>query len=312
MFTDGSLTLGYEGQPWGFSHSPDDKFVLSALPIRRPLQPVASEMRRAAREIAEQFHGEEIHILYSGGVDSEGVMEAFRLEGIPARAVLMRFDTPLNGTKPVNCAEVKDAQKYLVRVDWPDDKIDVVDYGLFDWLRSQAAVEMRDKIQARNRAMTFPYPILLERYRDKPIIMGFGEPLMNRKPDGRWVLKEEEQWYSFHKAFTVLGLRGVPSFYQWSTELYHAYLGHPSWTALHGNMLAGTITSSSHLKNEFMRREMGLDFRYKKNYIVAYTQAVLENTTFWNRSFEVDVRQWLKDHGAVPTLESMGVEVIEQ
>jgi hypothetical protein len=59
------------------------------------------------------------------------------------------------------------------------------------------------------------------------------------------------------------GINGVPSFYQWSTELVHSMLCDPFFESLANGLYADRIWGSSLLKHRVYERHLGLRPRVK-------------------------------------------------
>src|SRR5450830_795133 len=95
QFNDGSFELGYNGVPWQLRTHQEDVFYHLAKPLRRPLESFRKEVINAASEIRESRPGN-IYIPYSGGVDSEGICEAFRLAGIAFTPLIVVYENDLN------------------------------------------------------------------------------------------------------------------------------------------------------------------------------------------------------------------------
>lgn len=255
-FTDGSFELGYNGVPWTRRTADTDRFYHLARPVRRPVDAFHTEALRAARQIRESREGT-IFIPYSGGADSEGICEAFRRARIAFTPLIVVY---ANG---VNRHDVEHAFAYCQRFGL-EPVVEHID--LTEFFASGQARELGALCQAWELAY-MPVLAVTMQYRAQGFCIGPGEPGITRvtQDDGSsaWIYAESERHYCYNKFMQALDMNGVPSFYQWSTELVHSILGDPLIEALANGMYADRIWGSSLLKHNLYRKHLGLAPRIK-------------------------------------------------
>jgi hypothetical protein len=255
-FTDGSFELGYDGVPWAFRKSVDEKFYHLAKPIRRPVDPFGIEAVRAAIEIRQSREGR-VFIPYSGGSDSEGICEAFRRAKIEFTPLIVSYENDLNKH------DLDYAFAYCKRFDL--DPI-VEHVNLNNFYESGEAVELAKLCQAWELAY-MPVLSVTLKYKARGFFLGPGEPSTSRilQNDGssQWYYSESERHYCYNKFMAATGINGIPSFYQWSTELVHSILADPFMESLASGLYADRIWGSSILKHQVYNKHLGLLPRIK-------------------------------------------------
>lgn len=256
QFTDGSFELGYNGQPWTLRRADSDVFYHLAKPVRRPVQTFRAEAIHAAREIRASRDGA-ILIPYSGGADSEGICEAFRRAKIAFTPLIVVYENE------VNRHDVEYAFAYCRRHGL-DPLVERLDLERF--YRSGKARELGIMCQAWELAY-MPVLSVMFKHRGDGFFIGPGEASIHRVrlPDGgnAWHYTESERHYCYNKFMAAADINGVPSFYQWSTELVHSVLGDPLVESLANGLYAPRIWGSSILKHSLYRKHLGMPPRIK-------------------------------------------------
>lgn len=256
QFTDGSFELGYNGTPWSWRQSDDDVYYHRAAPVRRAVGSFRAEAIRAAHEIRASREGR-IFIPYSGGADSEGICEAFRRAKIEFTPVIVVYANDLNKH------DVDYAFAYCrrLRLEPIVEHVDLVDF-----YQSGKAVELAGMCQAWELAYMPVLSVMLG-YRREGFYIGPGEPSINRvlQADGSetWIYGESERHYCYNKFMMAADINGVPSFYQWSTELVHSVLCDPLVESLANGLYASRIWGSSILKHNLYQKHFGMPPRIK-------------------------------------------------
>ncbi|SHN17748.1 hypothetical protein SAMN05192549_105174 [Duganella sacchari] len=256
QFTDGSFELGYDGQPWGRRTSTDQRYYHLAKPVRRPVRPFRSEAILAAQEIRASRPGR-IIIPYSGGADSEGICEAFRRAKVEFTPLVVVYEHELNRH------DVDYAFAWCRRHGY-EPIVEHIDLDKF--YASGMALELARMCQAWELAYMPVLSVMLE-YRSQGFFIGPGEASIHRvlRENGRseWLYSESERHYCYNKFMAAANINGVPSFYQWSTELVHSVLCDPLLEALASGLYAARIWGSSILKHSLYRKHLGLQPRIK-------------------------------------------------
>ena len=96
IFNNGSLKIGYNDVPWTFRTGEHDRYMSFTSPTTRPIGSFREEAIIAVKEIRAAYAGKTLYVLYSGGIDSEAMLEAFRLAGIKITVVMIEFEDGLN------------------------------------------------------------------------------------------------------------------------------------------------------------------------------------------------------------------------
>lgn len=250
-FTDGSFELGYDGVPWTNRRSAQDRFYHLAHPVRRTVEPFGVEAVLAALQIRESHEGI-VYIPYSGGADSEGICEAFRRAQVEFTPLIVVYENDLN-KHDVDYAFAYCTTHGLEPI--------VESVNLAEFYRSGHALEVARMCQAWELAY-MPVLSVTMKYRDTGFTIGPGEPSISRvlQDDGtsQWLYSESERHYCYNKFMTAAGIRGVPSFYQWSTELVHSMLCDPFFESLANGLYADRIWGSGILKHRLYEKHLGL------------------------------------------------------
>jgi len=300
---DDSVRLGYNASLKKRSNSPNDIYMFTALPIRRPLRPLGIEYVAAAGEIIQKFEDREPHIFYSGGIDSEAVLEAFYRTGESVTAVMIRFNDGLNAH------ELRYASAYLKAR--PKIKPIVIDFNMTDWLGSNECLDYAREAQSCELGYTHLFKVIAEQFRDKLVLLGFDEPMCwadDSDPIVRkWIFHRHERHYSMEKFMSSQKIMGVPAFTQWSTELLNAYLSNEHWTTLFSNLYNRSIWNTEHVKYGLWWSHFGLGQRAKYHSFEKMIEKILDTDrdwkasleTKWDRHCDTEVIAWLSSCKAI-------------
>lgn len=270
-FCDGSVVFGYNDRPWTYSTKIDDRFTFDALPVRRKLLDLKTETLNAARELAERYHGEQLYVYYSGGLDSEAVVWAFQQLNVPFKVVV------LHDTKGVNWEELRYARRFIDQNSL-DYKIESYDFE--DWSRSTTALKLMDQFQCGAASVLPIFKSILEN-RDKVLIMG-GIPEFEY--DRAWYLVEYEIFYSEYKLRMHYGIEGTPHFFFWSTELFNSWVLDPIWLR---------YKNFGEAKKHVYQERFGLSPREK----IYWNRSMirLPQNKLFQRKFSIPLSKWIQD-----------------
>lgn len=293
---NGAVQVGYNGVPWTFSKSPDDAFFQTVAPVTRKPERFRAESIRAAQEIGEKFQGQPIFVFYSGGIDSEAVVESFRLAGVEFTVVVVVYEDGLNDH------DVKNALKYLQAREMTNYL--TLNFNILDWIKSEAALDFAYSLQTSEIGFTG----LLDLMRcflpkDACIVMGFDEPYIWRTDSSNtWKYIRNERHYSLHKFFMLEGRSSVPSFFHWSAELLASFMLEPASLVLTNGLYNPTIHDWEQIKYSFYWNSHKLLQRKKyTGYEKIITQVTEANRSLvdlgWNRKVETEVNEFLTSIG---------------
>ncbi len=301
MINDGTVLVGYNDVPSVKSFDSRDVFTYTAKPIRRPLMTLAEEYLRAATQIASVARQERknVAVLYSGGIDSEAVLEAFnRIPDVPGlTAVMIRFEDDLN------LHELKAAEDYLFRR--PRIARKYIDIKIRDWLRSFECRDYAAQAQTPELGYTHLFKVIKEDLKKSLVVLGFDEPMVwadDSQGKRRWIFHRHERHYSMRKFMVAEKIIGVPHFTHWSTELMNAYLVNDFFAALYANVYNPAIWQSELLKYGLWWSQFGLAERVKFHSFEKLANEILdadekwkaEQPVQWTRSCNTEIFEWLR------------------
>lgn len=296
IFNNGSVQIGYNNVPWTFSNSPDDVFMHKCDPTTRPVQSFRLEAIQAAKEIREAFPGKTLYAMYSGGVDSEAMLEAFRLANVRVTVVLLEF------TDGSNQHDLVWARKYLNRVKFTGD-VKIIPFDIKSWIRSKECLDMAKDMQTLELILTHLFKVAYDHLRDGIVMTGHEEPSLWIEPGIGWVWNKHEVHYGMHKYFIKEGLSGIPSFFQWSTELLAAFIFNKNYTPAYYGLLNKKIWSAEQLKYGFYHDQFGLEARTKyTGFENMLSDIIRANDAWaeiapakWDREVNSELQQWSLD-----------------
>ena len=212
------------------------------------------ESCRAAEEIYDMRQGK-VHILYSGGIDSEHCLSIFTHLGMDVTPVIIKINPGYNDHDTeyaFKFCESKNIKPLVIDIDF----LHFIDSGKF----SEIFKEM--KTSAFGRAPIAYAASLL----DGTVILGDGEPYIKlNETDNTWYMMEEEHDFSIYKYFQSQGIHGVPHYTRYTPEMFMAYMTDPRMIELANNQLPGKL--SSHTSRPFIyNRHSGFDLQPRNKY----------------------------------------------
>lgn len=296
IFNNGSVKIGYNDVPWTFSTSTEDVFMHKCDPTTRPVQSFRLEAIQAAKEIRAAFPGKTLYAMYSGGVDSEAMLEAFRLADVRVTVVLLEF------TDGSNQHDLVWARKYLNRVRFSGD-VKVIPFDIKSWIRSNECLDMARDMQTLELILTHLFKVASDHLRDGIVMTGHEEPSLWIEPGIGWVWNKHEVHYGMHKYFIKEGLSGIPSFFQWSTELLAAFIFNKNYTPAYYGLLNKKIWSAEQLKYGFYGDQFGLEARTKytgfehmlSDIIRANDAWAASAPAKWDREINSELQAWSRE-----------------
>jgi len=224
--------VGYDDMPFAFRTIKEQRFNTWFDKPFRSVGDLQTESIRAARGVREKTSKDEIVVLYSGGMDSEWILESFVLAKIPVTPLIVRYGG-------LNDNDLFWANRYVERRKLTPLYYDVPD--LRTWYESSEQKELAWNSQTIELAYTTQMKAMLELNNGRRMfITGYDEPGMlaeDNHPEGRrWMLMYHERHYSIPKFFKYYGLEGVPNWGRYSSELFMSYITTPIWQVLAANM----------------------------------------------------------------------------
>lgn len=293
--------LGYNHRAWTFSSNIEDKFEIWSKRLTRRTNHFREELIQAATELTIKGYGP-FYVLYSGGYDSEAILNAFFSAGLDAVPVMVRYS---NGS---NAEEFERGLSYLAE---HEHSPIVVDIDLQAWIHSSECREVAEKVQAADLATTAIYKAVLDlpQIHNGFLIMGLHEPAVYAQDSNKgreWVILEEEKWYAHHKFLIAYGLKGLGAFIHYSPELYTSFLTNNAYKRVYANLYNPEMWQVEWVKRELFTKELGLAPRAKRTGFEAIQgdtnkanyQWIQEHKGLWDRHCLIPVLDWIRGVGA--------------
>ena len=238
---------GYDNIPFIRRVNPDQTLTITfGKRAARKVGTVFEESIKTAQLIYET-HGSPT-IQYSGGLDSELVVSAFRHAGVPFKCFIMRY------ANAINRHDVDNAVAYCKQFNL---KYDIFDLNIQKFLQSSEAEEYAYDGQTKQIAFTAFFKGM--KAIDGFVLHGGGEPVIelqndpeleaNRIYTRRWVAWEHERYYSGLKFMMKHGIDGVPCFYQYTPEMWLSIFKNKYVQRMVRNMYDRGVTKSEDIKN---------------------------------------------------------------
>lgn len=197
----------------------------------RPPLDWRSECIIAARKIADAADAP-IDLLFSGGIDSEVAAQAFVAAGVPFTAHVLRFADHLNWHDIQYAVAFCEATGVPYRL----HDLDILAFfeaDLYSYARLSHSVSPQLCATMWLVDQLDGYPVF-----------GQGEPLLVRRPNQRWALRESEKINAWYRYYVCRGRSGVPGFHQYTPEQMLSFLlefvDHPMLAAKSGKLSSAT------------------------------------------------------------------------
>lgn len=240
----------------GYEHNPEknalrrnggENFHVWHDPLTRDISSLYRESMQAAQEFRASTD-KEIVVLYSGGMDSEWVLESFVAAGIPVTPLVVVYKNGLNDH------DVQWANRYLNRRNMPAIYHEL---DLAEWFKSDEIREIARTAQTPELAYTAQFKaILTHMHESRVFVTGYDEPLIIAKDEdnGRnWYLTYAERHFSVTKFFDQYNVPGCPHFSRWSQHLWASYVTNPINQTLVAGLHNPQIWQSEAIKTQLFR-----------------------------------------------------------
>ena len=266
--------FGYNEEWFRSRQNAEDVYTVKFGRCKRKPKDFRTESMKAAQLIGE--NSDHIHVLYSGGVDSEVAMLSFMVAKIPVTAAIMRFDNNYNAH------DITYAVRFCER--------NQVSYKLYDinivkFLENKALDYM--VATKCTSPMTAATMWLVDQIQGYPVI-GQGECYLIKPnhitrvkearvtsyqdkefADDDWALQESEMMNAWYRHFLLKNRNGVPGFHQYTPEQILSYITDANVVA----MMKSDNKSSDTSKLSIYQRHFDLASRMKytgyENYLVS-------------------------------------------
>jgi hypothetical protein len=195
-----------------------DSWSISLKPCQRTPKTFHEELLTNA-EIIRSLSSRPIYLMYSGGLDSEYVLDIFLSLKIPITPVIIKLSN-------YNTYDVDFAVKYCEGKSITPVIIDI-DFDHF--VTSGKFLEIATSVDCI--AYQYPSTFYAAGKLDGIILKGSDEPHF-AKIDNDWMFDEMERIYTVARWYEKYNIEGTPAFLNWSAETLLAFMNDPAVTAL--------------------------------------------------------------------------------
>ena len=212
-----------------------DNFTANIIPTENK----SSNYHTVSLEVAEKTYNNrqgKIHVMYSGGVDSEYVLNLFLSLGIDVTPVIVQLKPFYNQHDIKYAFEFCESKKL---------KPIIIDIDFDDFVKSGMIVDIAQEYQIG--AYQFPSTFHALTKLDGTIVMGnHGPPHMSKNQEnGQWYVDEIEPYFTVLKFFEKNNLHGTPFLLAHTAEQYLSFLKDPVMLALSKNQFPGKLGNNS-------------------------------------------------------------------
>ena len=192
------------------------------------------ESIKTAERITDERQGQ-ILVMYSGGIDSEYVLNVFREIGAPVTPVLIKLSSALNYHDFRYAAEYCD-RSCIEPI--------VIDVNFEEFLESGRMLDITKEMKTH----VYHYAALAHvcSQLDGTVVIGSGEPDIRLNAEtGQWDVVLYEYDFALGRYFENHGIHGTPYFPIYTPEMMMSFLSHPRMKELAENKHPGKLSSVS-------------------------------------------------------------------
>jgi hypothetical protein len=238
-------------------------FTIEIDPLPSKFNNLYVESCRAAEELYDLKQGK-VHIMYSGGIDSEHCLSVFLSLGMDVTPVIIRLNPGYNDhdTKfAFKFCREKNLNPLVIGIDYDD----FVESGKL----LRISQEMKSSTFGRAH-VAYAASML-----DGTVILGDGEPYLELdKRDNTWYMIEEEHDFSIYNYFKIKGIHGTAHFNRFTPGMFAAHMLDPIMTELVNNQHNGRLSNNGsrhivynrHSNFNLMPRYKFHGFEYRHQY----------------------------------------------
>jgi hypothetical protein len=233
----------------------------------------------------------EIVVLYSGGLDSEWLLEAFWLAKIPVTPLVIRYHG-------ANDHDIYWAQRYLDRRQYQN--VMWHDLDLVNWYGSAEQKEIAWNAQTPELAYAGQFKAILELNTGNRVFLnGYDEPVITGDDSTgkrEWNLSYNERHYAVHKLFKHYGVPH-PGGGWLNSNVFASYVTCPTWQMLVSNLSSRSLWNSELAKVNIYRDAFPfLESRPKYTGYETILDLVVHHQKAWQAEvFEKTGQKWLQD-----------------
>jgi hypothetical protein len=281
--------FGYDGQWFTARRDRAQSWTVAYGRATRAVGDWRSECVATARMLRETT-GQDLWVLFSGGIDSEVVLQSFLFAGIPVQAAITRFGNDLNRHDIVHAIAFCEAHQLRYRlVDLDIERF--FDSGLaYDYAARSRCVQPQLLHTMWTMDQLEGYPIL-----------GSGECYLERRAaapgeadatasGGIWEMHEKERIAAWYRHLIARGCAGCAGFFQFNPENMLAFLRDGAVAALCDDRFPG-LDATTRIKAAIYRRHFLLAPRPK--------YSGFENVMHLDDALRPELERDFGDHDAI-------------
>lgn len=222
--------------------STQEDFNVEIDPITRDTKSYCEELVLNAKEIYDKKEGE-LFCMYSGGIDSELVMEVFLSLGMNITPVIVKMDLGLNN-HDFTWAEEYCKKRNLTPLIYNIDVKKFIESGEIVDLAKLTRTSAYQYLTSIKAALSLQGTVLTGQ--DEPYI-GLDQT------SNLWYFKEKEKWCAWARLYEENKLLGTSCFLTWSAETLLSFMLDPQIVKLGTNQLPGKLGTYSSRKYVYGR-----------------------------------------------------------
>ncbi len=236
--------FGYDYRPFSFRQNKDEEWFVRYGKCKREPFDFKSECLRTAQTIRQNTKAP-IHIMFSGGVDSEVVLRSFVESKIEVSAAILRFKNDLN---------IHDISWAVIACEALQVPYRFYDLDILNFWENQAFKYATPTYCVTPQLISTMW--LVDQIDGYPV-MGSAEclfvkdvpqdyqPGISPYERSEWSLWEKERIAAWYRHFIVRNREGCPGFYQYTPEIMLSYLKDPIVQDLVNDRIVGKLSSES-------------------------------------------------------------------
>lgn len=219
-----------------------ESFTVEIDPVTSMPESYCNEVIKNCQEIYENKIGQ-LYCMYSGGIDSEFLMEIFLHQKIPVTPVIVKMKADLNYfdiSYALRYCENKNIKPIIFEID------------IKKFIESGEIVEIAEL--CKTSAYQYLSSIKAAMSLDGTIVTGQDEPYIGLDSDtGKWYYFEKEKWCAWARLFDQKILVGTSCPLSWSSETLAAFMLDPTIKNLGNNLIPGKLGALSSRKYVYGR-----------------------------------------------------------
>jgi hypothetical protein len=212
------------------------------------------ESCRAAEEIYDLKTGK-LHVMYSGGIDSEYALSVFLHLGMDVTPVVVKLNPGYND---------HDLDYSLKFCESKNIKPTIIDIDFDHYIKSGTYYDIMEITEGTACALgttTYATGLL-----DGSVIIGMGEPYMGKHPEtSEWYFCLDRYEWAVERYMELKGIDGTGFFNGYSKEMVAAWLMDPQMIKLANNLVPGKLDTQSS-KHFVYNRDSGFDLEIRQKY----------------------------------------------